>query len=140
MKELPGQPHQEVVAGRRGKAARQVQGAALGGGHRVPPAARDVEHVSSPQNHLRERRALGLGGGFDIEAERVGAGGSVQVPPLGSFELEDHGVVVVPVDTEGFGWVPGGVQVDLDIGAEVPLQRLGQGLVAGVELVDGVQD
>lgn len=103
-----------------------------------PP--RHVQHVPGLQDHFGQRRPFGLLRGFDVQAERVRTGRPVQVPPLRPFELEDHRVVVVPVDPEGLGRVPGRVQVGLDVGAEVPLQRLGEVLNAGVELVHGVQD
>lgn len=57
-----------------------------------------------------------------------------------AFELEDHRTVVVPVDAECLGRMPGRVQVGLDVRAEVPLQGCGEVLNTGVELVDRVQD
>ncbi|AKL70628.1 hypothetical protein SSAG_00763 [Streptomyces sp. Mg1] len=81
VEELSGEPHQEVVAGGRGQAARQVQGAALGGGHRVPPAPRHVQHVPGLQGDFGERWPFGLLGRFDVHAERVPTGGPAQVPP-----------------------------------------------------------
>ncbi|PVE11639.1 hypothetical protein Y717_31220 [Streptomyces scopuliridis RB72] len=99
--QVVGEPGQQLGAGGGLDAEGEVEGVlALGGGHRVPPAAGEVEQVTWAQDQLRDRlfrRWLGLVG---VLVHRGGAGGAVQLPAFGSVDLEDDHIVVVPVHAE----------------------------------------
>ncbi|GAA3312200.1 hypothetical protein GCM10020295_83410 [Streptomyces cinereospinus] len=141
VEELLARPRDQV-GGRVGlESAGDVQGAgALVRGDRVPDAARHVEHVARVQDQVGDRLLGRLGGLGGVAVEGVRAGGAVQAPVLAAVELDDDGVVVVPVDAEAFGARPGGVEVGLDAGAEDAFDVLGEAGERAVHLVHGVQD
>ena len=134
------EPAQQICAGRGLESARQVQGSALGGRHRVPPAPGQVEHVAGAQDDLLDGLVCRRLWGFDVTVEGVGPGQPVQAPPLGSFELDHDDVVIVPVGSEALRRGPGGVHVDLNAAPEDRFEGLCQAFGGLVEFIHGVQD
>ncbi len=112
----------------------------FGRGDRVPPTAWQIRHVPCVEDQFDEwlvRRGFGH---VRVAMQRGLPRGAVDAPSLGAVELEDEDVVVVPVNSEAFLGRPGGVGVDLDAGAQVPFQFLGEVADGRVQLVDRVQD
>src|SRR5687767_15053820 len=92
----------------------------------MPPATWQIQHVPRVQDQFDEwlvRRRFRY---VRVPVKRGLPRGAVDAPSFGAVQLKDENVVVVPVNSETFLGGPGGVGVDLDTGAQVPLQLLGE--------------
>ncbi len=124
---------EQVVAGRRADADREVDGCASERHRRVDPSAWQVQHVARLEHRVDRRLGLRAQGdavavlGPGLGSERMPVDGFVDRPPLRAGDLDHEDVVRVEVRIEAARRRRGDVGVDLRGVAEVGDQPSSEG-------------